>query len=462
MRSLLIRRSEVDALTDGSRRRLMLGVAMASAVALVAALSAWDEARESAAALDEFGQEQATLAGSIAVGMASRLGSASTDTRAILEFTSRFDRPRDCVVLVRPSGSPAWLDATGRESHVDAVDRALDLGLGSTRLSREESASLGLPQRMSLAGISRFALGTGTHGSLAVVATAERLRDRDRRARLRLLLGIAFAAALVLVFGGVALREQRRELALAQELAVSEVARDRDERLGKLGNAATLVALASGVAHEVSTPLGVIVGRAEQVRDRLPADERNRHALESILEQAERIDQVVRGFLRLVRGGPPALRQVPASQVLTGAVALVEHRFREARIGLEVTQPIASDALSCDLTLLQQALVNLLLNACDASPVEGRVIAAATTERGHVVFTVRDRGHGITDADADRALAPFFTTKPLGKGTGMGLAIASEIAKSHHGSVALAPDPQGGTLARLTVPLSQGAPDVRS
>ena len=93
------------------------------------------------------------------------------------------------------------------------------------------------------------------------------------------------ASGLVLVFGGLALRKQRKELELARELAVAEVRRERDERLVRADKLATMGALATGIAHEVSTPLGVMMGRAEQVLPKVAGDERTRRAVEAILEQ---------------------------------------------------------------------------------------------------------------------------------------------------------------------------------
>jgi signal transduction histidine kinase len=207
-----------------------------------------------------------------------------------------------------------------------------------------------------------------------------------------------------------------------------------------------------GIAHEVSTPLGIINGRAEQLLPRIAADGRSARAIEAILEQADRIRRVVRGFLDLARGDAPALADLPPAEVLRGAVALVEHRFGDDGVALRVVVADDLPAIHCDVLMLQQALVNLLLNARDACKGSGRVEAALHSDGERVAFTVTDDGVGITPEHAARATEPFFTTKPAGQGTGLGLAIASEIAKMHRGTLSIQPASPRGTCASVILP----------
>jgi signal transduction histidine kinase len=265
-------------------------------------------------------------------------------------------------------------------------------------------------------------------------------------------LGFSLATALILAFGGLAQRTQKKELGLARELALAEAMQARDERLVRADKLATLGALATGIAHEVSTPLGVIVGRAEGLMPKVEGDERARRAVEVIAQQAERISRVVRAFLGLARGGTPSLEHVEPGDVARAAVELVEHRFTKAGVRLETEIPPALPRIACDPRLFEQVLVNLLLNACDACKPGGCVEIAVASERERVAFIVTDDGTGITEEAARRATEPFFTTKPEGQGTGLGLAIANEIVKHHHGTLALAPREQTrGTRATVEI-----------
>src|SRR5262249_30014506 len=154
--------------------------------------------------------------------------------------------------------------------------------------------------------------------------------------------------------------------------------------------------LAMGIAHEVGTPLGIIAGRADQILPRVSGDERSSRGIQAIIEQAERIRRVIRNFLDLARGGAPEFHTTDPAMVLEQARSLVEHRF--AKAGVRVTTIAAPDLprIRCDLPMLQQALSNLLLNACDACEKGGSVEVRVLADDERISFIVTDDGVGIT------------------------------------------------------------------
>ena len=477
---------------------------MIAAIAGVATLAWWDEQRESALALDEFAEQQSTLASGAAAALRGRLDVAEHDALALADGTNpviahgylgahvrgaaeppvhseelvlsvpvpggrtvdletpsanlfqslgRIERAGERVVLLLPPHEKAFNASDGRVIAAEELREALDNGVTTLRLGPDAAAKLGLPARSAWAGLSRVNDPLLGRWGLAVVTTASRDRDRAARGKWRLLLSTLLAAGLVLAFGGLALRDRGRELVAQRSLAVAELARERDQRLEREAKTAMVVTLASGIAHEVATPLSVIVGRAEQLRTRANGDERAAKAVQGILDQAERIDGVIRGFLSLARGTPPALASVPPSQVVNGAIDLVGHRFSKAGVSLASAVSDALPPIRCDRRLLEQALVNLLLNACDATRRGGHVVIKAARVNGSVVFTVEDDGAGISPEVAARATEPFFTTKGEG-GTGLGLAIANEIVKTHRGSLSIVPQ-EKGTRVSVQIPLTE-------
>lgn len=466
-------------MADGSRLSVGALVGwMVIAIAAVASLAFWDEQREARAALDDFADEQAWLADALSRGLAERLGqidrdaadrargiagpleedgvridatpgandfafdlvgadgrgrAASVPFARLLSSIRSFERPGDVRVLVQPPNRDDFVDVDGATVRSPPLAGALRARRRSSTLTRADAGDLGLPSRMAMAGLARVdgrALG---EWGVVLVATAQSERDRELRARVRLLLGVTLVAALVVAFGGAAVRIRTHEIELRHALALKAVEAERDERLVEADKLATMGALAMGIAHEVSTPLGVILARAERIARKAEADPQIRRSAEAIVAESERINQVIRGLLGLVRERTPRLVDANPDELARSAMALVAHRFEKARVKLHADLS-PTPLVACDPPLFEQALVNLLLNACEASSAGGDVTIAVRATRARVVFEVTDEGAGMRPEHAERVLQPFFTTKA--EGTGLGLAITNEIVKHHRGTLA--------------------------
>jgi signal transduction histidine kinase len=450
---------------------------MLLAIAAIAGLAYVDEEREGAAALADFAQEQTTLAQSIAGALSAHLTALrDSDTAkdlltqrselpsaiegylaAAVHLSGPTEDPNRRMVLVQPPHTAGLHTTDGRFVVAPEILRALEQGQPYLRLAPAEAGRLGLPVRTALAGLASVDAGPTARWGIVAVASADRERDRERWARWRLILSVTAASGLVLSFGGLAMRNQRKELLLRHRLELSDISSQRDERLERAGRAAIMGTLAVGVAHEISTPLGIIAGRAEQLAPKLAGDERAANGVRVILEQIDRIHRVIRGLLGLARGDRPTAEPVDPAALVAGAVALVEHRFAKADVALRAD--VASDlpVIHGDPRLLEHAVVNLLLNACDACASGGAVVVSARAgdgDRGLVVAVVDD-GPGISQVDAGRVLEPFFSTKPSGQGTGIGLALVQEIVASHRGSLALESVAPHGTRATIKLPSSE-------
>lgn len=433
-----------------------LAALMFACVLLVAALALWDNERESSVALEDFGSEQARLATVVAADLAAR-GVASTGSLVCASLRTLLPAgegpgPRTLRFFLTEGDGALW-SRGGPLSAPGPLRGPFPSQRRWVRLLRPEAASLGLPARMALVGLAPLPAAQGSRCTVVVAASAARLRDRERRARWRLGLGVFTVAAVAAGFGLAALRMQRKELHFASALQRARLERERDAQLAREDRAATMLTMAAGMAHEVATPLGVIAGRAEQLLERVPAeDARGRRSARAILEQVERVRAVVRGMLELARGRPPSFERVEPSALLRSAVALVEHRFAGSGVELRAEDASGEGALRGDAQLLEQALVNLLLNALDACEEGGCVELSAERDGEHWLFAVTDDGAGLSPEAAARAAEPFFSTKAREQGTGLGLAVTREILALHRGSFELSPRAPRGTTARLRVP----------
>lgn len=213
--------------------------------------------------------------------------------------------------------------------------------------------------------------------------------------------------------------------------------------------------LAAGMAHEVRNPLAGIAGAAERLkRGDLPAAERA-ELLAIIGSEGQRLEGIVREFLAYARPAPLARSVADLNGVVRETVALAASTAARRGIRLAEALDPALPPAAMDPARIKQALLNLLLNAIQASP-DGAAIDVTTRAAGRMVeAAIRDRGAGLDAAAAEAMFAPFATTKA--GGTGLGLPLARRIMEAHGGGVTLAPAAGGGMVATLRLPAGGAA-----
>lgn len=251
---------------------------------------------------------------------------------------------------------------------------------------------------------------------------------------------------------GTALNERhRREL-------------DLERRLQHADRLATIGTLASGLAHEIGTPMGVIRARAEYLLRSKPPSPKLQDGLEIIINQIDRITRIVRLLLDYARGKDPIRAPDDVRRIVQHALSLIETEATRRNVQLVPELGQAPLVVECDADQLQQVFVNLAINALDAMNNTGgtlRVIASIEgvdgTRQARVTFA--DTGSGVAPQDRSRVFNPFFTTKEPGKGTGMGLAVSQSIMRDHGGEISLESD-TGGTRFFVTMPLAANAPSL--
>jgi len=230
-----------------------------------------------------------------------------------------------------------------------------------------------------------------------------------------------------------------------------------ERNLARAEKLATIGTLAAGVAHEIGTPLGIISGRAEQLLERaatLDGADGLQKGLSSILSQVDKVSTTIRQLLDFARVRPIEAVAVTPAHLLETAGALLDHRFRQARVALSLDANTAVPAVSADPGQLEQVFVNLLMNASDACVPGGHVSVVASRSGDRVCVEVRDDGCGIAPEHLPSVLDPFFTTKKRGQGTGLGLTIAADIVKNHGGALEIDSAVGRGTTVRVFLPIA--------
>lgn len=222
------------------------------------------------------------------------------------------------------------------------------------------------------------------------------------------------------------------------------------ERLAEMGT------LASGMAHEIGTPMNVIQGRAEQLMRRTQ-EETTKKGLETIVAQVERITKIMNQLLTFARRKPSERRRINLGQTLDDCLEVLQERLRRMRVRVEsryetLLHPVHVHA---DPDQMSQVFLNLFINAIHAMPDGGTLRISLERVDGHARAVIADTGHGISKEDLPKIFHPFFTTKEAGQGTGLGLTVVHGIIQEHGGTITVESEPGTGTTFTVTLPAAK-------
>jgi two-component system NtrC family sensor kinase len=323
------------------------------------------------------------------------------------------------------------------------------LGLAITAIVFTRRTVVGPVQKL-VAGVHRVKAGdlkeaVPVEGSGEIAALARAFNDMEaalldvRRQRLALLEGLEQQV-----------EDRTAALRSAQERLI------QSEKLSSLGR------LAASIAHEINNPLAGILTYAKllvRTLEEAPPDDRARAKIVSQLKLVERETQrctaIVRSLLDFARERPLTLSQVSLNTVIGEALSLINNQIALQNIDLQPELGTVPD-LEGDFGQLRQAILNVLINACDAMPHGGslRVRSGVSTD-GRIEIVVSDTGVGITPEHLKKVLDPFFSTKE--KGTGLGLSVVYGIVVRHGGTLRIESTPGRGTTVTIALPAVSAA-----
>ena len=261
---------------------------------------------------------------------------------------------------------------------------------------------------------------------------------------------------------GPFLKEERSLIdAVALQLALiverREAAAERQQLQEQLEHAdrlATIGQLAAGVAHELNEPIGNMLGFAQLARKAAAAGNSVAADLDKIAAAALHAREIVRKLVLFARQAPPTKTEVDLNAVIAEGFYFVEARC--AKQGIEIVRRLKSGlpGIVADPSQLRQVLINLLVNAVQAMPDGGRLTIRTGRADGHVTLVVEDTGIGMTEEVKRQIFLPFFTTKDVDEGTGLGLSVVHGIVAAHGGSITVESEPGRGSRFEILLPIA--------
>jgi len=236
---------------------------------------------------------------------------------------------------------------------------------------------------------------------------------------------------------------------MAEELETQQEALVQSRKIAAIGT------FSAGIAHELNNPLNNIYLSAETLLDECgdKLDPEDKELILDILNQADRAGEIVRNLLDFSRKDKPSFEELSVHDVINKTVKLVKNQVMLTGIELKIDIPDDLPTIKGNLRNLQQVFLNLLLNAIQAMPNGGKIcIEAYDYSDKFVRIDVTDTGHGIKPEDLEHIFEPFYTTKGVGRGTGLGLAVTYGLVKKHGGYIEVESEVGVGTTFSVYLP----------
>ncbi|WP_367768379.1 ATP-binding protein [Flavobacterium sp. WC2421] len=221
---------------------------------------------------------------------------------------------------------------------------------------------------------------------------------------------------------------------------------ERVDRLSILGE------ITAGIAHELNTPLGNILGFAEFIKERT-TEKQSQMDSAKIIKAAIYSREVVKKLMFFSCEMPQNMKFVKITPIVTDALSLLGPNFKKAGLSYEVDFKDLELEAQLDPIQLTQVLFNILINSIYVSPLNTVIKVSVYTVEDHFVIEIGDQGPGINNAYKSKIFEPFFTTKPIGEGSGLGLSVVHGIVKSHKGDISTRDNHPNGTIFQVRLPL---------
>ncbi len=223
------------------------------------------------------------------------------------------------------------------------------------------------------------------------------------------------------------------------------------KRLHEAERLATMGKAFSGLAHDLKTPLIAIGGLSRLVQKNLEENNPSHNKLDLVIKETQRLEEMVKEILDFSKPLELHRSQEDIRKVINQCADLISDLARQRKVNIENQCPKNLPLVSFDASRIKQALINLLINAIDASPVGETVKVYSYLKQKRLIIEVTDNGSGIAINKKNEIFVPFFTTKK--DGTGLGLPIAKKIVEAHHGYLEVLGNREKGVTFKMMIPI---------
>lgn len=236
---------------------------------------------------------------------------------------------------------------------------------------------------------------------------------------------------------------ERKQIKEKEELIRKQM--ERNDRLNILGE------ITAGIAHELNTPLTSIIGFTELLDEQIK-DELVQSDLSKIKENALFCREIVKKLMFFACEVPQQIQEILLNPVLQNVLSLLSPAFKKKDVTANLIIEQTNIGIKADEIQLTQVLFNIIMNALYYSPSKATIEVQASKGQKGIVILIKDQGPGIDQALSDKVYEPFYTTKPVGDGSGLGLSVVHGIMSSHKGSISFYPNAPHGTVFELCFP----------
>ena len=255
--------------------------------------------------------------------------------------------------------------------------------------------------------------------------------------------------------GSAPARNRRSQAAIQFMVKDIEKQRQMREQIAQADKLASLGELSAGIAHEINNPLGIILGYTQLLlRNEAQGSERQAD-LQTIEKHVRNCKSIVENLLNFTRSSPPQKEELHIHDTLDDVIKFIGHHTDLEQIDFSVHYDCNIPNLMLDEKKIRQVFINLLMNAVHAIQKRGTIQVTTRYDSlgERALIDISDSGYGIEPRNLARIFDPFYTTKPTGEGTGLGLSVSYGIIKNHGGTITVASQPGSGTTFTVDLPI---------